>query len=124
MRKNIFLSTLFLIFFTSGLNCQEQIKFNDLPFGAKEVITKIKNGVKDWPFPDKDGSRFGNYEKVLPANTNYKEYTVLSKSMYEAVKRGQKPNRGAMRIIYDTKNKIFYFTRDHYKTFQKVAGVK
>lgn len=87
--------------------------------GTREVINKIKAGSRDWPFK-KDGSKFKNKEKRLPADGVYREYTVVSRKMAKALKKGKKPNRGKQRVVYDTKNKIFYYTNDHYRTFKKV----
>ena len=56
------------------------VSLNELPREAQETIVLIRQGG---PFPyDKDGSIFGNYEKVLPQQKRgyYREYTVKTVS--------------------------------------------
>jgi len=98
----------------------KQKAFGSLPEGAQKVINQIKKGDDKWPF-DKDGSTFQNKEKLLPADGKYKEYTVVSADMQKELDAGKKPNRGKLRIIYDTKDKKYYYTADHYKSFFEVT---
>ena len=112
-------------FFISALSADVigTINVADLPASAQEVISKIKAGSTDWPFPKNDGIHFGNREKQLPTNNHasYKEYTVCTEQMSSQLARGKRPNRGTRRIIHDVKNDIYYYTDDHYKTFRKVV---
>jgi ribonuclease T1 len=65
------------------------------------------------PFPHaKDGTVFGNREGRLPAQPHgyYREYTVPTP--------GAK-NRGARRIVRG-KGGETYYTRDHYRTFERI----
>jgi len=90
------------------------VSLNELPREAQETIVLIRQGG---PFPyDKDGSIFGNYEKVLPQQKRgyYREYTV---------KTPRARNRGAKRIIpggEKTKPREYYYTADHYRSFKRV----
>ncbi len=127
MKKNIFLLSIALVFALNSLSVSrdtvQTISFSDIPAEAKEVITKIKSGSADWPFKKNDGIKFGNREKRLPQDNNpsYKEYTVYTETMKKQLEKGKRPNRGKKRIIYDVKNKIYYYTGDHYMTFKKVV---
>ena len=61
----------------------------------------------------KDGAIFGNRERNLPnkARGYYKEYTVKTPGA---------GNRGARRIVAGEVGE-FYYTGDHYNTFQRIA---
>jgi len=74
---------------------------------------------KGGPFPyDKDGTVFGNREKLLPAKTrgHYREYTVKTP--------GAK-NRGARRIVCGgeppTQPDTCFYTADHYASFSRIV---
>jgi ribonuclease T1 len=85
------------------------ISAQDLPREAKETLALIKKGG---PFPySKDGTIFGNREKILPAKPrgHYKEYTVKTP--------GAK-NRGARRIVAG--GSLYYYTDDHYASFKRI----
>jgi len=64
-------------------------------------------------YPDKDGSVFGNFERLLPAQARgyYREYTVKTPGV---------GSRGARRIIAGRAAELFY-TRDHYATFERLT---
>ena len=86
----------------------------ELPPEARETLRLIKAGG---PFPyDKDGTRFGNRERVLPQRPpdHYTEYTVRTP--------GER-TRGARRIVAGgdprTSGEYFY-TDDHYKSFRRI----
>lgn len=81
-----------------------------LPSQARQTITEIKSGG---PFPYReDGEVFQNREHLLPheASGYYHEYTVPTPGA---------DTRGARRIIAG-KNGEFYYTSNHYKSFQRV----
>ena len=70
------------------------------------------------PFPyEKDGTVFGNCERLLPAAKRgyYREYTV---------KTPRSRNRGARRIVcggQTTAPDACYYTADHYESFRKIV---
>ena len=91
----------------------------DLPPEALQTLDLIKRGGP-FPFPRKDGSIFGNFEKRLPVRPRgyYREYTVPTPNSRD---------RGARRIVagYHSVNsgetlQEFYFTHDHYRTFRRI----
>ena len=87
----------------------------ELPRQGIETYALI---FKGGPFPyDKDGSVFGNRERLLPLQTRgyYREYTV---------KTPASRNRGARRIVCGgpvTQPEACYYTADHYASFRKIA---
>jgi ribonuclease T1 len=81
-----------------------------LPAQARETLELIDAGG---PFPyDKDGSVFGNFERLLPARKRgyYHEYTVSTPGSHD---------RGARRIVTGQGGEIYY-TDDHYDSFRAV----
>ncbi len=71
------------------------------------------------PFPyDKDGTVFGNRERLLPSKSRgyYREYTVKTPGAR---------NRGARRIICGGPKPqvpdLCYYTADHYASFSRIA---
>lgn len=87
----------------------------ELPPQGRETYARILQGG---PFPhDKDGSVFGNRERILPPKTRgyYREYTV--KTPYAR-------NRGMRRIICGGEPQrpdACYYTADHYASFRKIV---
>ena len=82
----------------------------DLPPEAQHTLRLIQRGG---PFPyGKDGSTFGNYEKILPPRPrgHYREYTVPTPGVR---------HRGARRIIAG-KMAEYYYTADHYRSFYRI----
>jgi ribonuclease T1 len=112
----LFFATLLLsynaIAFDSGV--LGSIQARDLPAEARQTIVLIQQGG---PFPyEKDGSVFGNYEKILPQKKRgyYREFTV--KTPYAR-------NRGARRLITGgekSRPHEYYYTADHYRSFKRV----
>ncbi|AXF84473.1 Guanyl-specific ribonuclease Sa [Ephemeroptericola cinctiostellae] len=95
------------------------IRFRSLPPEAQEVIGKIK-ARSDFPYRQ-DGQVFSNREGVLPAQARgyYHEYTVITPGA---------GNRGARRVIAGsgTTGDVatageYYYTADHYRTFNRVT---
>lgn len=90
------------------------IPIAELPPEAQQTIGLIRKGG---PFPyEKDGSVFGNYEKVLPQQKRgyYREFTV---------KTPRARNRGARRIVMGggkDRPHEYYYTADHYRSFKRV----
>jgi ribonuclease T1 len=82
----------------------------DLPPEAAATVELIDAGG---PFPyDEDGSRFGNYEGILPDRHDgyYREYTVETPGS---------PDRGARRIVAGVEGEL-YWTEDHYESFEVI----
>ena len=87
----------------------------ELPKQGQETYQKIQQGG---PFPyEKDGTVFGNRERILPSEKRgyYREYTV---------KTPGSQNRGARRIVCGgkpTTPDACYYTADHYSSFKRIA---
>lgn len=87
----------------------------ELPRQGRETYQLILQGG---PFPfDKDGSVFGNRERLLPPYRRgyYREYTV---------KTPGERNRGARRIVCGGQPRTpdaCYYTADHYASFRKIV---
>ncbi len=86
------------------------VSINQLPIEAQRTIKLINRGGP-FPYPRKDGTVFGNFERLLPAapRGTYREYTVPTPGI---------SSRGARRII--TGRSVKYYTPDHYQSFQQV----
>lgn len=84
----------------------------DLPVEAQGTLALIDQGGP-FPFPDKDGSTFGNFEGLLPDRPRgyYAEYTVTTPGSTD---------RGARRIVTGDGGE-FYWTEDHYASFERIA---
>ena len=91
------------------------ISVAELPKQGQETYDKIKQGG---PFPyDKDGTVFGNRERILPNEKRgyYREYTVKTPGSRD---------RGARRIVCGgkpTTPDACYYTADHYSSFKRIA---
>ncbi|GAA3194185.1 MULTISPECIES: ribonuclease domain-containing protein [Streptomyces] len=83
----------------------------ELPREARETLRLIDAGGP-FPYPRKDGSVFGNYEKRLPGQARgyYHEFTVPTPGSRD---------RGARRLITGEHHETYY-TADHYRTFEAV----
>lgn len=90
------------------------VALGDLPPEAITVIGQIETGGP-FAYP-KDGSTFGNREKLLPLRERgyYREYTVMTP--------GSK-DRGARRIIAGGSGELYY-TADHYATFRLIKATR
>ncbi len=89
----------------------------ELPKQAQETHALILVGG---PFPyDKDGTVFGNRERILPSAKRgfYREYTV---------KTPRVSHRGARRIVCGgpkpTAPEACYYTADHYASFSRIVA--
>lgn len=86
----------------------------ELPMEARETLALIRRGG---PFPyDKDGTVFGNRERLLPARPRgyYTEYTVRTPGARD---------RGARRIVAggDPRSTAeYWYTADHYRSFRRI----
>ena len=86
----------------------------ELPRQGRETYELIRQGG---PFPyDKDGTVFGNRERLLPTERRgyYREYTVKTPGSRD---------RGARRIVCGGPARTphaCYYTADHYASFRKI----
>lgn len=92
------------------------VVIDELPVQGRKVVKLIYQGG---PFRyDKDGSVFGNRERLLPASNRsyYREYTVQTP--------GER-SRGARRIVcggfVPTVPDACYYTDDHYASFRRIV---
>lgn len=88
------------------------IREEELPSEGRATLALIDQGGP-FPFPDKDGSTFGNFEGLLPDHPRgyYHEYTVVTPGSQD---------RGARRIITGDAGE-FYWTEDHYRSFERIS---
>ena len=89
----------------------------ELPGEARQTLDLIERGGP-FPFPHKDGSTFGNFEKRLPTQRRgyYREYTVPTPGRFD---------RGARRIVAGGGRSVatsgeYYYTGDHYRSFRRI----
>jgi ribonuclease T1 len=94
----------------------ETVALSELPHEAQRTHGSILAGG---PFPyAKDGSVFGNRERLLPRKARgwYREYTVETPGARD---------RGARRIVCGGEAprapEICYYTADHYASFRRIA---
>jgi guanyl-specific ribonuclease Sa len=82
-----------------------------LPAQVATTIRLIQRGGP-FPYPDNDGVVFHNFEHRLPGEPDgyYHEYTVPTPGS---------PDRGTRRIITGAPGEYWY-TGDHYETFERV----
>lgn len=92
----------------------------ELPPEARDTLSLIRRGGP-FPYPRKDGSVFGNFEKRLPARPRgyYREYTVPTPGSRD---------RGARRIVAGSgpdddvrRSGEYYYTDDHYRSFRRIV---
>ncbi len=94
----------------------DSIALSQLPPQGRDMMTVIYQGG---PFRyDKDGSVFGNRERILPAKNRgyYREYTVRTPN---------ERSRGARRIICGgakpASPDACFYTEDHYASFRRIV---
>jgi ribonuclease T1 len=91
------------------------VRLAELPRQGQETYELIRQGG---PFPyDKDGTVFGNRERLLPAEKRgyYREYTVKTPGSRD---------RGARRIVCGGPSRAphaCFYTADHYASFRKIV---
>jgi ribonuclease T1 len=93
----------------------DSVTLSSLPPEAQRTLQLIKQGGP-FPYPHKDGSTFGNYEKRLPYQPrgHYREYTVPTPGSRD---------RGARRIVAGSPPETsgeYYYTDDHYRSFRRI----
>lgn len=100
---------------TAAVETTGVIRVAQLPAQGQETYQLI---FKGGPFPyDKDGSVFGNRERLLPAKPRgfWREYTV---------KTPGERTRGARRIVCGGKPQtpeVCYYSADHYASFRMIV---
>jgi ribonuclease T1 len=92
------------------------LSVTELPREGQETYQLIRKGG---PFPyEKDGTVFGNRERILPRETRgfYREYTVRTPGV---------KHRGARRIVcggqIPSNPQTCYYTQDHYASFRVIV---
>jgi ribonuclease T1 len=92
------------------------VALGELPAEARRTEQLIRSGG---PFPyAKDGTVFGNRERLLPRERRgyYREYTVKTPGSRD---------RGARRIVcggaQPTSPDACYYTADHYSSFKRIV---
>ncbi|GAA4342711.1 hypothetical protein GCM10023165_24580 [Variovorax defluvii] len=99
----------------AGQPAAETIALAELPVQGRRTYGAILNGG---PFPyEKDGSVFGNRERLLPQarRGHYREYTVETPGSRD---------RGARRIVCGgerTTPSACWYTADHYASFRRIV---
>jgi ribonuclease T1 len=95
----------------------ESVALAALPPEARQTEQRIRSGG---PFPyAKDGSVFGNRERLLPVNARgyYREYTVKTPGAQD---------RGARRVVCGGRQPAApdacFYTDDHYASFMRIAN--
>jgi ribonuclease T1 len=94
---------------------QDSVSLTDLPVQGQRTYGAI---LKGGPFRyEKDGSVFGNRERLLPREPrgHYREYTVITPSSRD---------RGAQRIVcggVQTAPEACWYTADHYASFRRIV---
>jgi guanyl-specific ribonuclease Sa len=88
------------------------VSLKSLPLQVSVTVHRIEDGGP-FPYPYDDGVVFHNYEHQLPAEPDgyYHEYTVPTPGSAD---------RGTRRIV-TAENGSFYYTSDHYETFERLA---
>jgi len=87
------------------------VGLSQLPPEAATTVHLIERGGP-FPYPENDSVVFHNFEHRLPSEPDgyYHEYTVPTPNS---------PDRGARRIITGADGE-FWYTGDHYETFERV----
>lgn len=87
------------------------VPMSELPPQVATTVHLIERGGP-FPYPDNDGVVFHNFEHRLPSEPDgfYHEYTVPTPNSAD---------RGARRIVTGA-NGDFWYTADHYETFERL----
>lgn len=87
------------------------VKLSHLPAQVAGTVHLIEQGGP-FPYPDDDGAVFHNFEHRLPGEPDgfYHEYTVPTPNSAD---------RGARRIVTGASGE-FWYTADHYETFERL----
>ena len=99
--------------YARGADALPSVLYTDLPPEAQATLRLIEQGGP-FPYPRKDGSVFGNFERRLPLQVRgyYREYTVTTPG---------RRDRGARRIVAgQIARGEYYYTDDHYRSFRRI----
>lgn len=100
-------------------NAIADVALSNLPVEARQTLNLIRQGGP-FPYPHKDGSVFGNFERRLAPQSRgyYREFTVPTPG---------RQDRGPRRIVAGsgetgsvTASGEYYYTADHYRTFRRI----
>jgi ribonuclease T1 len=96
---------------SASASAESAVALSSLPTQAATTVRLIQ-ARGPFPYPRNDGVVFHNNEHVLPRESDgyYHEYTVPTPGSRD---------RGARRIITGRGGQ-YYYTADHYETFQRV----
>lgn len=107
------------------------VRLQELPAEARQTLQLIQRGG---PYPyERDGTTFGNYEKLLPAapRGHYREYTVSTPGLSHRGARRivvacerQRPAAmaaGMLQLAHCRDGGVFYYTADHYRSFRRIV---
>jgi ribonuclease T1 len=96
-----------------GSSQPKAVALSSLPPEVATTLDRIRAGGP-FPYPRNDGAVFHNNEHHLPREPDgyYREYTVPTPGS---------PDRGARRLIVGRDGRYWY-TGDHYETFQLVEA--
>lgn len=104
---------------TGSAGSPATVALAELPAQARQTLQLIQRGGP-FPYPGKDGSVFGNFERRLPAQPRgyYREYTVPTPG---------RSDRGARRIVAGAgpggnvaTSGEYYYSADHYRSFRRI----
>ena len=96
------------------------VRLANLPAEARQTLELIQQGGP-FPYPHKDGSIFGNFERRLPPQPRgyYREYTVPTPG---------RSDRGPRRIVAGEGRSAdvatsgeYYYTSNHYRSFRRIV---
>ncbi len=127
LRLTLFLALAAVLGLSAGVQAREDYRRDniasaslaELPAEAQRTLTLIKRGGP-FPYPHKDGSVFGNFERRLPpqARGYYREYTVPTPGSRDRGPRRIVAGRGKDRDVATSGE--YYYTGDHYRTFRRI----
>jgi ribonuclease T1 len=91
----------------------------ELPPQALQTLRLIQQDGP-FPYPRKDGSVFGNFEKRLPLQPRgyYREYTVPTPGSRDRGARRIVAGEGRSRDVATSGE--YYYTDDHYRSFRRI----
>lgn len=99
------------------------IALAELPAEARQTLHLIQVGGP-FPYPGKDGSIFGNFERRLPQRVRayYREYTVATPGRQDRGARRIVAGQGATGDVATSDE--YYYSADHYRSFRRVQRMR